>query len=458
MLTDGIDMNTDWAKSSDRSVTNVARLAKLINKLLPFARDNGGNIYYFKNGVYNPNGEQAVEEMYIKLLDSWAEADEWRATKGKEIVKYISVTAPILWDRPLLHVINLKNGLYHWETGQLLPHSPEHLSLVQIPITYNPDATCPAWDKFLSEVLPGGENFLREIIGLCMIPLTDLQKCIILVGSGSNGKSTYLNALQAAIGKDNCSNIALHTLTNPMEKFSRSGLVGKLVNIFGDLSNKKIEEAANFKPLVGQDTLTIEYKHKHAFSYTPFCRLIFSTNFPLKSDDDSDGYKRRFIHVPFVQRFTVDPAKGQDLAEELSNPWELSGLFNAIRPQFEKIVTHGFSITPQIAAIIEDWAVMPDETKEWLLENLTYDPNGILPSRRFYDYYCQKAPNPTSEGYNRKNLITYIKMLFPLVECNVPSRVNNHTVRCYRGITVKDPAVREWINSTIIMTFEHEEA
>ena len=68
------------------------------------------------------------------------------------------------------------------------------------------------------------------------------------------GKSTYLNGLQRLIGGDNCCHVSLQSLTNSSDRFSKSRLVGKLVNIQGDLPLKKIEEASTFKLLTEEDS------------------------------------------------------------------------------------------------------------------------------------------------------------------------------------------------------------
>jgi putative DNA primase/helicase len=456
-FTKDIVLDTSWTTADDRSTTNEDRIANIIRHDVHFALDRANNLYYFSNGVYRENGEGAIAELYYRWLEECQSTRDWRPGRAKHIVENISSHTKYLNDRPPLEIINFKNGLYNWTTGKLYKHTPNYLSTIQIPIIYDPTATCPAWDEFLSEVLPvnGGPNYLREIIGLCMIPFTGLQKCIVLVGGGSNGKSTYLNGLHAAIGNDNICNISLHTLTNPSEKFARSGLVGKLVNIFGDMSTKKIEDAANFKPLIGEDRITIEYKGKHPFYYTPFAKLIFSCNEVVKSDDDSEGYKRRFVHIPFTRRFAVNPKKGLELKDSLSSPKELSGLLNLILPRIPEIVENGLTVTPEIAGIIDEWCPIPDSTKVWLESMLVEQDGAFLPGSAFYNYYCYNCP--CVEPFERAKLVRYIKNLFPNSIPNTFKKVDGKTFRGYLNIAGKNMDVLDSLREHGFMVGHSEE-
>ena len=242
MVTDGIKVATDWVTKEDaRGVTtNIVRMAKLVLHDLRLAKDQARRLYFYKDGVYVPDGEIAIAEIYHKYLVAFNKDDEWLVRMDDNLVKFIKIGVPDLLDRPILNKINLLNGiydLYEEEDKAFSYPSPDYLTTTQIPITYDPDARCPAWDKFLNEVFPeeGGAELLIEVIALCMIPLTTMQKSIVLLGTGNNGKGVFLRGLEKAIGRNNISNVALHKLSGPQERFNLGPIVGKLVNIFGDI-------------------------------------------------------------------------------------------------------------------------------------------------------------------------------------------------------------------------------
>ena len=90
----------------------------------------------------------------------------------------------------------MKNGLYDCIENKLLPHDPEYLSTIQIPIEYNPEATCSTVDYFFESTLPADcIPIVEELFGYCLIPYTKFEKAFMLTGGGANGKSTLLTLL-----------------------------------------------------------------------------------------------------------------------------------------------------------------------------------------------------------------------------------------------------------------------
>lgn len=427
--------------------TNIVVMGRYVLHNLPLAKDGAGYLYYYENGVYKPDGEHAVTEMMHRIFAKHGESETYTNRHRDEVVKYLMGAVWKIDDRPDLYRINLLNGLFDWRDQTLYPHDPNYRTLVQIPINYDPDATCPTWDKFLNDLFPVGPSLLYEIIAWAMIPYTKLQKCIVLVGAGSNGKSTYLSALSKAIGDNNVSAVSLHKLTNTQDKFYNAMLVGKLINKFGDLSNKDLQDVANFKALTGEDAITVEYKHKNAFSYTPFCRMIFACNKMVKAEsDESMGFYRRFFNVPFTRQFDVDPRIGLELEEELQTPRELSGLFNKLALMIPAIVERGaFNITPAIASAIDNYQPIPPSVKKWLEANLVADEDGYLPHNAFYSYFTEHCYDPNE--FTRSRLIGYVKNLFPEVRANVNKRIwkNESGVKCFLGVKAIDPTVQSTI-------------
>jgi P4 family phage/plasmid primase-like protien len=440
-VTAGIDIDLSWCTNSDtRFCTERAPvMGDLIMHFMDFACDKAKRLFYYHEGVYKEGGDTAVEELYMKILLKLVCHDAWNASLLDRVIRYITSCVPYILDQPELCKINMLNGVYDWSTEQFSEPDSSYRTVVQIPITYDPEAECPGWDKFLSEVCPEGVQLMQEIIGLCMIPFTGLQKCIVLVGEGSNGKGVFISGLTAAIGRNNICNVPLQKLSGNLERFNTAALVGKLANIFNELSTKAIEDTANFKALTGEDTIMVEYKNKQPYSYTPFTRLIFSCNKVVKAENDNSmGYKRRFIHIPFMRTFTVDPKIGSDIKDTLSSPKELSGLFNKIRKLIPSIVENGFTITPEIAAIVDNFCPIPPTTRAWLVSNIIEDEKGAIPTNAFYNYYVHNCP--CCEPFERGKLITYMKNTFPSVRAHHSVRIwrSYGPFSCYKGVRMID--------------------
>ncbi|MFZ0511289.1 MAG: hypothetical protein WAM14_06760 [Candidatus Nitrosopolaris sp.] len=52
-----------------------------------------------------------------------------------------------------INIINLKNGLYSIRTGEFKAHSPDYISINQVPIVYNPESKPKLFGQFLHQVL-----------------------------------------------------------------------------------------------------------------------------------------------------------------------------------------------------------------------------------------------------------------------------------------------------------------
>jgi putative DNA primase/helicase len=444
-----VRINDDWMKaegiSTNGCTTKINLLGETLLRNIPFCKDKASNLYFYYNGAYHPNGndkecDSFVATFYKRYLVQENSGGLWVPNTPTTISKWIisDSRCRLLWDRPPLHIVNVLNGRYDWENYMLSEHTPDYLSTVQIPVAYDPQAECPTWDRFLQEVLPinGGDEYLKQIMGICLTPFTGLQKCIVLVGEGSNGKSTFLKALTTLIGERNVSNIELAKLTNPLERFSRAGLVGKLLNIFGDMEKGNIEHTSRIKPLTGEDRIEIESKHKNSYFYTPYCKLVFSCKEPVTSDDISVGFKRRFINIPFVQSFTRKGGFSDTLNEQLASPGELSGILYKVLQTISRTIEEGLYMSPDVASVIDDWCLVPAEVKEWLESVVILDPTGLVPMEAFYTLYVSNSP---SDGRcSHAKTIKYMRHVFPLVETRINGWYEGKKVKCYRGINLKD--------------------
>jgi putative DNA primase/helicase len=134
-------------------------------------------------------------------------------------------------------IINVKNCLINMRTGKTMPHDSSYLSLIQIPVNYDPKAYPRKILDFIYNVLhPSDVPLIIEYIAYCLIRNTKLQKDLMCVGEEDNGKSMMLKLITAFLGPENTSSRILHSLVT--DKFAKADLYGKLANIFADISSK----------------------------------------------------------------------------------------------------------------------------------------------------------------------------------------------------------------------------
>jgi putative DNA primase/helicase len=348
----------DPGEEEDGPPTDAATIAESILATRHCACDGGGRIYMHSGGTYIPGARQIRKEVkgYFVVNEI---LEKWSSHKANEVAEYIGVDAPVLWEAPPIDRINVLNGIIDLskfiETGHvgdvhLVEHDPSHLSMVQLPIRYDPSAKCPAWEKFTREVFP--EDALDtpwQILSWLMIPFTGIQRAILLMGEGGTGKSTFLTAVKNFLGRRNVSSKSLHRLESC--RFSVGGLVGKLANICADLPSRDLAGSSVFKALTGGDEITGEHKFKDEFDLLPFARLVFSANRPPRSPDATEAFFERWIVIPFDRKFRGVQGKEiprHKLDATLAAPEELSGALNKAIKALPGLLDRGLS-TPRSA-------------------------------------------------------------------------------------------------------------
>jgi P4 family phage/plasmid primase-like protien len=266
----------------------------------PIGADGRGvTLYVYENGVYRSGGFDFARREIVKALGKTLR--DKNLTEIVELVTELSKKPYDEIDRRSKDLINVKNGMLDWRTGELLAHDPKYLSTIQIPAAWDPAAKSEKLDAFLATVLPADTiSLVEEYAGYMMIPDTSMTKCLVLVGEGGNGKSTFLGLVDYLIGDRNISHYSLHNLTE--ERFAAAGIIGKLVNSYDELEAKALENTGLFKQIVGGNPIKAEEKGKAPFSFRPFCRMVFSTNQMPRATDRSQAYFDRFLFIQFNRR------------------------------------------------------------------------------------------------------------------------------------------------------------
>ena len=299
-------------------------LGKYIVENLPVA-SGGGQLYVYDSGVYR-NGETSLKRLIADLLGV-----DWTRTREGETLAWLLATADALNEQPPTNIINVRNGLLHVSKRgavRLKPHDSKLLTPIQLPVTYDPTASCPGIDEFLSQVFPSRAllRLVEEVAGYTMVPDNSLQIAIMLRGPGGNGKSTFLNLLTSLLGSENIVHRQLQDFDE--DRFAAVDLYGRLANICADLSSRELQSSSKFKEITGGDTITGERKYRDAFSFKPFARLLFSANDIPLARDGSLAFFDRWIIVPCEVRIRGTAAQDEQILQKLTTEQELSGFLN----------------------------------------------------------------------------------------------------------------------------------
>ena len=279
----------------------------LFDKFAVFLKNNhhivriNNQLHLYKDGIY-VSGQQEIESAMIKHIPQLNRA------KRTEVMSYLDVMIRENTRPAPANLIAFRNGIYDILEDKFFQFSSEFVITNKIDWDYNPNAYFKLTDEVLNNIACNDKEIralLEELIGYCMYRRNELGKAFILTGTGSNGKSTYLNLIKAMLGKKNISVLDLKKLN---DRFSTVMLFGKLANIGDDISDEFITDAAEFKKIVTGETIDAEQKGQPKFDFEPYVKLVFSANtIPrIGKGRDSSAILRRLVIIPFNAKFTSD--------------------------------------------------------------------------------------------------------------------------------------------------------
>jgi putative DNA primase/helicase len=359
--------------------------------------------YNPQSGLYEADGEAFVKTQVEALMAKNDQAEFATVNFVREVVGHIKRSTYI--DRERLNanhnLLVVRNGIVVLPEKLLIGHSPEKLFTIGIPVDYSPSARCPNIEEFFRQVVkPENVSLLYELCGWCLDRKSPIQKLFFILGTGANGKSTFLNLLRIFLGTENCSSVPLQALAD--NRFAMAQLDSKLANTFPDLPASGIKDAAIIKGLTGGDTLLVENKFEKPFNLQNTAKLIFSANKAPRLNEDTDAIWRRLVLVDFPHQFMGDKADS-DLLDKLTKPEELSGLLNAsldalLRLREKKV----FSANTSLSTIRREYLLNSNPVPVFVEEMCVKDPKSSISKDDLYEAFVRFCEDTGADPIGKK--------------------------------------------------------
>jgi P4 family phage/plasmid primase-like protien len=240
----------------------------------------------------------------------------------------IPTRATLLDNDPM--TFNVLNGTVDLKTGQLQPHNRADLITKITQVEFKPGASCPIWLDFLGRIFNQDKSmiaFIQQAIGYSLTGLTVEQIFFLLYGTGSNGKSTFLEIIKMLLG-----DYAKATnFTTFLEKQGDSirndlaGLAGARFVVAKEAKMGKGFDESVIKELTGGDTISARFLRKEFFEFKPAFKIWLAANHKPRIKEQSTGIWRRVRLVPFETQIAEEEAD-RDLIYKLEA--ELPGILN----------------------------------------------------------------------------------------------------------------------------------
>lgn len=206
-------------------------------------------------------------------------------------------------------LLNVLNGTLDLRTGDLLPHHRNRLCTKLAPVPYEKEATCPLWQRFLRDIMAGNQaliDFLQRAVGYSLTAFTQERALFFLHGTGRNGKTTFLETLQAILGDyaeaaEFSSFLVLkhdNNIRNDIAKLKGARFVASIETKEGSRF-----DVSTVKQLTGGDTITARFLYGEFFNFRPVFKLWLAANHKPAIYDTTDSTWDRVKLIPFLVRF-----------------------------------------------------------------------------------------------------------------------------------------------------------
>jgi putative DNA primase/helicase len=374
------------------------------------------------------------------------------ATRIKAALAMAESTYPIAdkgegWDeRPDL--LAVANGVIDLRTCTLRNGRREDRLTMHVPHLYDPEATCPRWQRFLSEIFRGDKELIehvRRAVGYSLTGEQSEQCWWLLHGSGRNGKSTFLETLQHVFGPSLAWSTGFSTFAARPGTSGHSEDVAnleykRLVTASETAEGTKLNEA-RIKALTGGDRINASAKYAHERVFQPQLSLWLGVNHLPTVTDDSYAFWRRVRFLPFLQRFRPrneqeegDLPEDQDVKATLQA--EAAGILAWAVEGCRAWREDGLTKPTVVTEAVEKYRRASDPIAAFLEDRTAEDPEAFTPTAELYYSYQSWADwegIPDGERLTHKAFGSRMKDRFD----DARRRVNGRPTRGFVGVRME---------------------
>lgn len=273
--------------------------------------------YSYKKGVY----VQMTDELFGSIVIDMIPPSMYSTTvKNNTLSAVRSLIKRTVVMNNNENIINFKNGVLMLDTMELVPHSPDFMTTVQLDCNWNPKAepVNGSFDAFMEdfcnknvqpEMYENTREMLMEFFGLAISNVRGyrIKKGLFVMGAGNTGKTQLKSLCEKIIGLEYVINLDLQALES---RWGTGNCFNKRIVGSNDQSFAGVKELTKFKQITGGDALFAEHKGKDGFTFV-FNGVVWicGNGMPhFNGDKGSHLYERLMIYEPLQ----VIPAERRD--------------------------------------------------------------------------------------------------------------------------------------------------
>ena len=401
------------------------------NYLYTTRDDKDSEMWIYQRGIYVPQGKSFIKELCRKKLLQEHYTDHLKNEVISKIEGDTFISQEDFFKNNYIEEIPVQNGILNIKTKTLFPFNPKKIFFNKLPVKYNPEAKCPSILKHFQDTLKKSEDaeVMFEVFGFFLYKDYFIEKAIMFVGDGRNGKGKTIDLMKRFLGMDNCSSVPLNILSDG--GFRVWDLFGKMANLAGDLSSNALKDTSILKQTTGRDLIGADRKRKSTVNFVNYSKHVFACNDLPRVYDFSRGFWERWILFEFPYTFLKEELYTSLSEEEkkkkrimdvfiidkLTTEEELSGLLNeAIKGLHRLLKKKDFSYSVGIEEIKQFWVRKSDSFTAFSMDHLEegYDKSIPKPKlRKAFSKYCREHK---IRGASDKNIKVVVEEMFGATE------------------------------------------
>lgn len=383
-------------KSADSAPTESQIADEIIKKHNLIYVDNVG-FYEWDSRVWNRISDNHVRN-YADILYGRRFATAQRVNAVCNLLKSRAITQATFDRKP---VLTFQNGTLEIESGKFRDFSEADFCSIIMDYDYDPAAACPVWESFIEDVTddePRRQEILQFLAGYVLMNDCRFQKIFLLIGSGGNGKSVYLEIIQKLFGDANVTHVEP---TGLAQEFQRIRIKDSLLNIGSDINSDFSRGEIREWLLKVADGTSIQacYKGMNHVDFIPRCKLVYACN-AMPTAEIINGLNRRMQFVDFPCQYVENPdpsdprQKQRDINIIAKLNQELPGIFNWAYAGYRLLRTVGyFTDAPEQSAFIQQFEQTSNPVLVFCDDH--YDKfQGTVSREEVYDWYkwwCERT-------------------------------------------------------------------
>jgi P4 family phage/plasmid primase-like protien len=303
----------------------------------------------------------------------------------------------------------------------VLQKAPEHRARFKLDFVPDDKSIATEFIGFLERAF--GESHQQQIfslkimLGLALLGIqNDHQIACLLFGVGGSGKSTFLKIIQALVPSDYITHISPFDMD---KDYNKASLGGKLLNIVPEMDKDKPIPSADFKSIVGGDTINARNLYGQPFSVKPEAGNWFNSNFFPCTKDQSDAFFRRWYIFHFMHSTPQGEQDPNLVSRIIANemPSILAFAFEGIGIYL--ISGRQLYLSDEHKKCKEKWRNDSNSVKTWLsddeceLLNRAANQKSMLPVRKSFAYrsYVNWCKSNNRRPYSNQVFIGFMEEL-----------------------------------------------